>query len=72
MNYEEYEMQCNQQKEKNRSYLAIFEKDLMEAGLTRKTITKHLSNVDFYINDYLLRESPLEMQEGCSSLIVSF
>lgn len=67
MNYEEYEMQCKQQREKNNSYLGIFERDLMESGLTHKTISNHVSNVDFYINDYLLREAPLEMQEGCGS-----
>ena len=72
MNYEEYEMQCKQQQEKNNSYLEIFERDLMEAGLTHKTISNHVDNVEFYINDYLLREAPLEMQEGCGSKIDIF
>jgi hypothetical protein len=72
VNYEEYEMQCKQQREKNNSYLGIFEKDLMESGLTHKTISKHVSNVDFYINEYLLREDPFEMQEGCGSKIDMF
>ena len=72
VNYEEYEMQCKQQQEKNNSYLGIFERDLMVVGLTHKTISKHVSNVDFYINDYLLREDPLELQEGCGSSIDMF
>lgn len=72
MNYEEYEMQCKQQQEKNNSYLGIFERDLMEAGLTHKTISNHVSNVDFYINDYLLREVPFEIQEGCGRKLVMF
>jgi hypothetical protein len=72
MNYEEYEMQCKQQQEKNNNYLEIFERDLMEAGLTHKTISNHVSNVDFYINDYLIREEPFEMQEGCGSKIDMF
>jgi hypothetical protein len=72
MNYEEYEMQCKQQQEKNNNYLEIFERDLMEAGLTHKTISNHVSNVDFYINDYLLREAPFEMQKGCGNKIDMF
>ena len=72
MNYEEYEMQCKQQHEKNNSYLGIFQRDLMESGLTHKTIRKHVINVDFYINEYLLREVPFEMQEGCGSRIDMF
>lgn len=72
MNYEEYEMQCKQQQEKNSNYLEIFERDLMETGLTHKTISNHVDNVEFYINDYLLREDPLEMQEGCGSKIDMF
>jgi hypothetical protein len=72
MIYEEYEMQCKQQREKNHSYLGIFEKDLMESGLTHKTISKHVSNVDYYINKYLLREDTFEMQEGCGSKIDMF
>ena len=37
----------------------------MEAGLKEKTIKNHLFNVDFYINEYLLRVEPLEMKDGC-------
>jgi len=31
MNYEEYEMQCKLQQEKNYNYLELFERDLMES-----------------------------------------
>lgn len=72
MNYEEYEMQCKQQQEKNNRYLEIFERDLMESGFTHKTISNHVNNVEFYINDYLQREAPLGMQEGCGSKIDMF
>ncbi|NMA84351.1 MAG: recombinase [Epulopiscium sp.] len=72
MNYEEYEMQCKQQQEKNDYYLEILEKDMVEAGLTDKTIRRHLENVDFYINTYLLREAPLDMQKGCGDMIDMF
>lgn len=72
MNYEEYEIQCKQQQEKNNRYLEIFERDLMESGFTQKTISNHVDNVEFYINDYLQREAPLGMQEGCGSKIDTF
>lgn len=44
----------------------------MEYGLTNKTIANHVDNVEFYINDYLLREAPLELQEGFGSGIDMF
>ena len=37
----------------NQKHLRGFEKWLNNKGLSQKTITKHVSNVDFYINDYL-------------------
>lgn len=44
----------------------------MTAGLNQKTIRRHLNNIDFYINTYLLREVPLEMAEGCGERIDMF
>src|SRR5690554_4763778 len=72
MTYEEYERLCKLQQDKNDEYLGVFEKDLMASGLRQKTITKHLNNVDFYINTYLLREEPLEMTAGCGYKIDMF
>lgn len=65
MTYEEYEQQCKSQRESNEEYLKKFERDMNEAGLSANTIARHLSNIDLYINEYLLREKPLEMREGC-------
>lgn len=72
MTYEEYEKLCKIQQEKNEKYLEIFEDELIEAGLSPKTIKKHLNNIDFYINEYLLKEQPLDMQEGCGLKIDDF
>ncbi len=72
MTYEEYEILCEKQREKNKEYLDIFEKDLIKSELGKKTINNHLSNVDFYINDFILREEPLEMKEGCGYYLSSF
>lgn len=51
--------------ERNIRSVAEGESDLVSAGLSKSTIRKHLSNVDFYINTYLLREEALDMDQGC-------
>ncbi|GAA4057447.1 hypothetical protein [Amphibacillus indicireducens] len=72
MDYDEYEKLCEKQREANDKYLGIFENDLKEASLKPKTIKDHLFNADFYINEYLLRMEPSEMQEGCGYKIDLF
>ena len=64
MDYKEYEAACDREREKNQTYLDLFEKDLKAAKLAPKTIRKHLDNVDFYLNEYLLREDVLSMESG--------
>ena len=72
MTYEEYEKLCKEQQEKNKLYLDLFQKDLITAGLSQKTIKQHMNNVNFYINDYLLKEEPLEMSDGCGVMLDMF
>lgn len=60
--FEEYEEKCKQIKQENESLLEMFEKDL--EGLNPKTINRHLTNVDFYINTYLLREDAYDFTHG--------
>ncbi len=48
----------------NDEYLDLFVKDLETKGLSDKTIRTHLTNMDFYLNSYLLYEEPCSMQEG--------
>ena len=70
--YEEYELECRKQIERNEKFLELFERYLVSAGLSQTTIRKHLSNVDFYINTYLLREEPLGMECGCFKIDTFF
>jgi len=49
----------------NRAYLNAFDKWLQDKGLTSKTITRHVSNVDFYINYYLADYLGEEAMQGC-------
>ena len=50
---EDYEKLQEKNEKRNKKYLNAFENYLKNQGLTTKTINKHLSNVDFYLNDYL-------------------
>lgn len=69
INWEEYEQKSKEIRQRNEQYLKIFVKDLEKADLAEKTISKHLNNVDFYINEFLHRVDLLEMKEGCGVLI---
>lgn len=62
--YEAYEKACEKIRKENEKYLSLFEKDLISSGLSEKTVNRHLQNVDFYINIYLLREGPRPMEDG--------
>ena len=66
--YELYEEKCNEIRENNKKLLAEFDSYLIAKKLSPKTIDKHVSNIDFYINDFLLYEEPLEPKEGVSRL----
>lgn len=64
MDYDDYSKACDEIRAKNDEYLALFEQDLISDGLKEGTIRRHLSNVDFYINNFLLYEEPLAMESG--------
>jgi len=54
----------NEIRAKNSEYLDLFEHALITNGLKDSTIKKHLSNIDLYINNFLLYEEPLTMDYG--------
>lgn len=68
--YRDYEQKCNEIRKKNEIFLEEFIKDLQDKDLKEKTINRHFSNVDFYINTYLLREEPLEMISGSKAFYI--
>ena len=69
--YEDYERECELIRGENAAYLAAFERSLVDAGLSRKTVRRHIENIDFYINDYLLRYDASPMPEG-TGMVSSF
>lgn len=61
-NVEEYEEKCKKIREENESLLETFSDGL--EGLNPKTISRHLSNAEFYINTYLLYEDACDFTQG--------
>ena len=66
--YEAYEKERNAIREINELHLTGFEKWLKSDGLSEKTIDKHVSNVDFYINEFLCYYDAEDVQQGCYSV----
>lgn len=64
--YEEYEKQCKAIRNQNYELLELFEEDLK--GLTANTKKRHLQNVEFYLNDYLLYADAIPYDEGAERL----
>ncbi|VEN74940.1 Recombinase [Candidatus Desulfarcum epimagneticum] len=66
--YEKFEAECEKRKNENHTFIIGFTRYLENKKLSQKTITKHVGNIDFYINDFLLYESPQEAAEGVTEL----
>jgi site-specific recombinase XerD len=62
--YERYEKACKRIRKENDKLLDEFEKYLLSKGLKQKTAEKHVSNIDFYINDFLLYEDAIKAKNG--------
>jgi len=71
--YQEYELACQKERERNSQLLEQFASWLEAKQLTQKTIDNHLTNVDFYINEFLLYEEPITgAPEGITSVDMYF
>ncbi len=64
MDYEEYENECNRIRKKNQKLISDFGNWLAAKNLSPRTIKKHTSNVDFYVNEFLLYEDAVEAKNG--------
>lgn len=62
--YKKYEQDCKKIKKDNEGLLTDFETWLISFGLAPKTIAQHISNINFFINEYLLHEDAIESIEG--------
>jgi len=61
---EKYEEDCKKIRKANERILNEFEVLLKSSGLSQKTINNHVSNIDFYINEYLLYEDTTTAKDG--------
>ena len=52
----------------NKAYIDLFEEKLTKENLVSKTIDKHVDNVDFYLNFFLLFYEPLKMEDGITHI----
>jgi site-specific recombinase XerD len=66
--YEKYEEDCKRIREANERLLHEFDAWLKSSGLSEATINNHSSNIDFYINEYLLYEDATEAKDGVSGV----
>jgi len=66
--YEQYERECKRIRKENENLSIVFGKGLSDKKLSKKTTGKHVSNVDFYINDFLLYEDAIEAADGVSNI----
>ena len=66
--YEQYEKECKKIRKENEALLSAFEIWLSSTNLARKTIDRHISNVDFYINEFLLYEDSIKAADGMDEI----
>ncbi len=64
MDYEDFEKECKRIREENKELISGFRSWLSGKGLSPKTVDKHTSNVDFYVNEFLLYEDAIEAKDG--------
>ena len=66
--YEKWQKDCKRIKQQNAILLYQFADALKEQDLKKKTIDKHVKNIDFYINHFLLYEDATEPENGLFSV----
>src|SRR5207247_2874294 len=62
--YRNYEAKCKKIREENAKLLSEFGKWISHKGLSEKTIREHVSNADFYVNEFLLYEDAIKAADG--------
>ncbi|MCI5207392.1 MAG: recombinase [Candidatus Electrothrix sp. ATG2] len=66
--YEKYEQDCKKIRKANEDILDEFYAWLKASGLSKKTIKKHVGNIDFYVNEYLLYEDAIKAKDGAGDV----
>jgi hypothetical protein len=66
--YEKYEYDCKRIRKANNKLLSKFGTWLKSSKLKDNTIRRHVDNIDFYINEFLLYEDAIKAKDGASSI----
>lgn len=69
---ENIEKKIKENQTRNKKFIKEFEEWLKEKSLSDKTIKKHISNVDIFINDYLNYYDIETAEEGITSVYSFF
>lgn len=62
------ELNIEEDELRNKKYIKEFERWLKKQNLAAKTIKKHISNIELFLNDYLPYYEGETMEEGISSV----
>lgn len=62
--YKKYEADCVRIHRENATLLNDFERWLKKKSLTEKTVSAHIGNVEFYVNQYLLYSDIIPAADG--------
>lgn len=65
--YDEFEAACDKMREENNKLIELFAEDI-KGTLAPKTVKRHISNVDLYINAFLLHDEVLPFKVGLDKL----
>lgn len=68
MEFDNYVKNEKENKERNKKFFEVFEADLKEKGLSPKTIRRHVSNAELFLNGYLYPYEELKMEDGPGSV----
>ena len=68
VDFEKYEEDCENIRKANEQLLNGFDAWLKLYGLSEKTINNHVSNIDFYINEFLLYDDTTEAKDGAQDV----
>jgi len=66
--YDQYEQKCSEIRSENQQLLSGFDSWLANAGLSNATIDRHKSNVEFYIDDFLLYYDATKACDGVGTV----
>ena len=66
--YKKYESDCERIRRENSEILKQFAIWLQDKLLSESTIKKHVNNIDFYANEFLLYEEAIDVKDGASQI----